>query len=299
MNIAPNKAIPVSYSVLPTETTTYFVQAVLRDTASGAVLQTLNLTQSAAYLYRYSGAFKPVSDASGLGRYIDITIIPYTDAGYTTPSQNYGALQLNYVVLQPWLPTLGSGGASGIDYEKLEGLLKKHKPGRDAALAKAVAKIPTDAVDYGRIGEVVHGIVGRHADAIMSHSLSVGDLLGRAIAELKASGSAEGAGHKQELIELLTGLRNDVTSHAHKSLGALDGAKRELMTGMNGIGANISNIHEQAAKKIEGGVTKSLSDSLLKTIGKKEVHVHLGGSQAPQEATKSGFDMEHVRGLLT
>lgn len=129
MRYSPQQQIPVSYTVsIPTDSNSYFVQAILRDTQSSTILQTLDLVQNSSYSLRYEGIFNGVPDASGLGRAVDITITVYTDSGYTTPSPNYQVLNVACEVIQPWLPTLGSGGAGVvIDWDRIEKMIVKHK----------------------------------------------------------------------------------------------------------------------------------------------------------------------------
>lgn len=158
MQLSPNSLIPVSYTAsIPGDTTVYFVQAVLRDTQSSTVLQTLNLTNVSSVPNRYTGNFKPVSDPQGLGRPIDITVSVYTDSGHTTLSPNYQILQLNYTILQPWIQNLGMGGGLNIDYDKLQKMFDGSKvTNAEIGNEKAPRR---ERVNYKRLEE---GTLGAH-----------------------------------------------------------------------------------------------------------------------------------------
>lgn len=124
MNLSPTQQIPVSYTIsAPGDSTLYYVQAVVRDTQSSNVVQTLNLTQVSSTPNRYTGLLNPISDGSGLGRAVDVTVTVYTDAGYSVPSQNYEIFQTAHLIIQPWLPTLGTGGV-GFEYDKMIELIE-------------------------------------------------------------------------------------------------------------------------------------------------------------------------------
>lgn len=123
MQVSPNQQLPASYTIsAPGDTTLYYVRAVLRDTQSSSILQTLALAQVSTTPNRYSGVFDPVSDPSGLGRIIDITISVYTDAGYTTLSQNYAVVNLSYLVTTSLLNS-GFNSGVGTDYKRIEALI--------------------------------------------------------------------------------------------------------------------------------------------------------------------------------
>lgn len=163
MQISPNSFIPVSYSTtIPGDTTLYYVRAVLRDTQSSNILQTLNLTNVSSTPNRYTGNFNPVSDASGLGRPVDITITVYTDSGYTTPSNNYQITQYNYVVLQPWIANLGMGGGLNIDYEKLQNMFDGSKIGNEEIGNEVAKKVEVTKVDYRMIDDSM----GNHSETM-------------------------------------------------------------------------------------------------------------------------------------
>ncbi len=101
MNPKPQSLVYVAYVIPnPTEATTFFPQAVVKNTQTGVVVATVNLAQDANNSRRYTGSFMSPADSTGLGYYLDVITIPYTDAGHTTPSQNYWAATNQYFVSQ-------------------------------------------------------------------------------------------------------------------------------------------------------------------------------------------------------
>lgn len=203
-------------------------------------MQTINLIQNATYLYRYTGLFNAVSDPSGLGRYIDITVIPYTDSGHTTPSQNYAALLVNYVVLQQWIPSLGAGGGGSIDYDKLRltiaEVVEEKVFGSAKDVKKGFKKIP--AIEYERIGndmrealksvqdelmgsgrlnaDSIQKLMGMHTDFSGQMLKSHGEIFGRVgnmeqrIALLESTSKSDRESLKKELSVLLKQYSEDI-----------------------------------------------------------------------------------------
>ena len=70
-----------------TDAGTYYVRAVIRDAYSDAILDTLDLVDKTGQRFKKDWLV-PV-ESSGLGKFISIVTSVYTDAGYTTKSDNY------------------------------------------------------------------------------------------------------------------------------------------------------------------------------------------------------------------
>jgi hypothetical protein len=117
---------------MPGDSNTYYPVAILKDTLTGAIIQTINLTQDALFSQRYDGVFSGVPDPSGLGRFFDITIYVYTDAGHTTLSQNYMITQMNYRTFDflaqsgmGWVGSTGGAASIGTNYKRIEEMFEK------------------------------------------------------------------------------------------------------------------------------------------------------------------------------
>lgn len=118
--ISPQEPLPLVYLLSdPTDTATYYVRAVLRDSGTNTVIATINLTNQGNR--RFSAVTQAPNDASGLGRYIDITVSVYTNSNYTTKSDNYQEEMTKYLVQTRWSLAFGGGGGGGsdIDYKKI------------------------------------------------------------------------------------------------------------------------------------------------------------------------------------
>lgn len=121
-DIGPQEAFPIVYQISdPTDTNTYYVQAVIRNSATGAVIQTVDLDNMAGG--RFALVVESPNDPSGLGTYIDVTATVYTDSGYSVVSPNYQVENVKYRVQERWSRAFAGGGGYFpepvvIDYEK-------------------------------------------------------------------------------------------------------------------------------------------------------------------------------------
>lgn len=126
MNINPSSPLRIVRQLSdPSDVATYYVQAVVRNSASGTVLETINLTDNGDQ--RFTGTYQTGPDGSGNGFYIDVTTTVYTDAGYTTKSGNYGIEAETYHVIQAWSHALGGGGgfSPDVNYEKVRQIVQE------------------------------------------------------------------------------------------------------------------------------------------------------------------------------
>lgn len=143
LQLQPNETFPI-VRVLEdhTDVSTNYVQAVIRDASTDALLATVNLTDLGNR--RFSKNWKvPYDNVFANGRYILITTTVYTDSGYTTKNPNYGEVGETYLVQQRWSQGIytSAGGPDAIDYARLEKILD----GKFGALK--LPKIPTQK-DY-------------------------------------------------------------------------------------------------------------------------------------------------------
>jgi len=79
-----------------TDTDTYYVRAVIRNTYTDAIIETLDLTNRGSQ--RFSKNWQVPADPSGQGLEISIVTSVYTDSGYTTKSENYGDEENSYLI---------------------------------------------------------------------------------------------------------------------------------------------------------------------------------------------------------
>ena len=110
------------------DTNTNYVQAVIRNAYTDAVIDTVKLTDKGSQ--RFSKNWQVPADPSGQGFFISIVTSVYTDSGYTTKNGNYGDDENTYLVQDRIL--LGRvGGGSGIDAFTVRKIIKEE-----------IAKIP-------------------------------------------------------------------------------------------------------------------------------------------------------------
>ncbi len=131
IQLRPHEKFPISYIISdPTDTNTYYVQAVITDARSGNVIDTVNLTDNGDRTFSYNWTV-PV-DGGGEGRYINIKVSTYTDSGYTTKSTRYEEMLDTYLIQERVNPNLGMGGGGvDIDYKKIEKIIDKKLRGYD------------------------------------------------------------------------------------------------------------------------------------------------------------------------
>lgn len=300
MQLSPNSVIPVSYTVsLPGDTTVYFVQAVLRDTQSGATLQTLNLANVSTTPNRYQGVFNPVSDPSGLGRAIDITISVYTDAGHTTLSLNYQVLQLNYVILQPWIQNLGMGGGMNIDYEKLQSMFDGAKVGNEEIGNEVARRIPRTKVDYGKIENYTITASEKTKTSLSSEIGKHMGILSKTLSDIKSNVALQS--HIKSLEARIQSLESkslrgqDISFRIHSELkNELSSALSEFRQGQaKSYFSNMSNDHVNN-ERIKNAIS-DLSDYIHRHLKQANPSV---GVETPKKKEKRGNLGKHVASLI-
>ncbi len=129
-----------------TDLTTYYVQAVIRNSVTSDIIATVNLTDKTGG--RFMKMWEVPSDVSGLGFYIDITITVYDDAGYTSKASAYGVDNEQYLIFDRIVKS-GGGGSADVDYKKIGKLI-----------ADAIKKIePPEGVDLSPVLSAVADVM--------------------------------------------------------------------------------------------------------------------------------------------
>ena len=160
---------------------TYYVQAVIRNAYTDAVIETLDLTSRGSQ--RFSKNWLVPADPSGQGFYISIVTSVYTDSGYTTKSDNYGDQETTYLIEDR---VLRGGGGGGLDAYTIRRILKEE-------LAKAA---PTFEGIYGAIGALqreINRIPKESPEMRWNELLGVVQGLQQALAPLATSASLKDA----------------------------------------------------------------------------------------------------------
>jgi hypothetical protein len=107
----------------PSDTATYYVRAVVRDSVSGAILATLDLEDKTGQRFAYN--YVAPADRSGQGKYIDVTTTVYSDAGYTTRTGIYADENETYLVKSDTQLGGGFGMGEGVSYKEIRKIIKE------------------------------------------------------------------------------------------------------------------------------------------------------------------------------
>jgi|TARA_R100001530_G_scaffold1410_1_gene2543 uncharacterized protein YlxW (UPF0749 family) len=121
LQIGPQKAFPIVWvNSWATNTSTLYVQAVVRNALTNATLKTVNLTDQNGDSSVFSASYTAPQDPSqtGTGLYIIITVTVYDDSGYTNASSNYAVVTDQYLVKTLVNPLSFLGGGGGVINEK-------------------------------------------------------------------------------------------------------------------------------------------------------------------------------------
>jgi hypothetical protein len=123
MQIEPQYTIPLIYQIVdPSDSTVYYVRAIVYDSLTRTVLATKNLVSQGNGLWS-STVTAPV-DSTGLGRHIHVIIKVYTDSGYTTLSTDYNQ-QIDKYLVKTQRVFGGTGSSGDVDYEKIKNIIKE------------------------------------------------------------------------------------------------------------------------------------------------------------------------------
>lgn len=138
--VAPSTSLRIVYLIQDhTDSNTYYVRSVVRDSVSGAILATINLADTGNR--RFFGTYQtPAAE----DKYIDITTTVYSDSGYTTKAQDKYEDIDQYLVKTQWgLQFGGQGGGDTIvkgaevDYKRIRKIIKEE-----------VAKLDKETKEY-------------------------------------------------------------------------------------------------------------------------------------------------------
>ena len=200
------------------DTNTYYIQAVIRNLNTDAVLATVKLNSKGNQ--RYTAPWQVIADTSGLGTYISITTYVYDDSGYSVPDQNYATEEHTYLVIQPPVSTYGNGGTTIVDYDKIKKFISDIKfPG-----------IPNYDKEFTEMrkfhAENLDGMRKHFENQIKSISIPKYDdkEVHRSIAFLSSELSAirqEHLAHSRELYETFNKGMSDMKSHHEKTVKSL------------------------------------------------------------------------------
>lgn len=165
--VNPNENIQLVYLFADTtDGNTYYVKAVMRDSITGAILATVLLTQSPTNTRRFTGSIQAPGHNGSSAYYVDITITPYTDAGYITVAVAYPETLDLYQVAYRWSQALGSGGsggANGVDWSKFNASIAKQFGDSIQEMLKSMP-VPADPIDAEALKSSIVKEIKGHLD---------------------------------------------------------------------------------------------------------------------------------------
>ena len=126
IQLRPTEYFPIVRVIGDTQdSTTYYVKAIIRNSDTGAIIDTVNLTDQGSR--RFSKKWQVVADVGGEGFYVDITTTIYTDSGYTIEAGDYAEESETYLIQERYNTVFGNGSGGGvdIDYKKLRKIVQE------------------------------------------------------------------------------------------------------------------------------------------------------------------------------
>jgi len=205
MNLVPNTTYTLIRQLAnPTDTQTYYVQAVVRNIITGKTIKTINLVNQGGQ--RFTAPYQVPADTSGQGTYISICTYVFDDAGYSVPDGNYETEDKEYLIIQPPVSTYGNGGTTIVDYDKIKKYIsdikfpgiptydkefrniKEYHEGRFKELGDRIGKIDFPKYDDKDLRKEITVIRREMQSMAVEHSKNLsdmGEIHNKRIAELK------------------------------------------------------------------------------------------------------------------
>lgn len=228
--IQPRQYFPISRLLTdPTDNSTYYLSAEIRNAKTGVVIATVNLSQISGRLYAVN--YQMPADPSGQGLFITITTFVYTDAGRTTKSDAYGEEHEIFLVYDRFnfLQGLGNQVAALID--------------------------TSDATDYKKIKKIVDEAVEKGSNAVIKEIPEEVNIdLDPVLSSLKKVAQAV------DKIEIPEPIRTDYDRIAKGHTVIVDALKKEL----SDIETNIINAIPEPTKPTN---MQPVLESIEKTFG--------------------------------
>jgi len=168
--ISPGESFDIFYFLRNhTDSTTYYVKAVVYDVRTGEVLLTQALTQSSTNTRLFISTVQSPPDPVGLGRNIVAVATVYIDGSFTTKSDAYEEQEQYFLIRSPQNLY---GGGGGLDYRDVREIVREE-------LVKAIATIKypePQSVPY----EALFGTIGalqREVNRIPKEAVDITDVL--------------------------------------------------------------------------------------------------------------------------
>ena len=167
-----------------TDSGTYYVKAVIRNSRTGDTITSLNLTDQGSR--RFTRNWQ-VPEFNGDMMFVDITTTVYTDSGYTTKSSNYGE-EVKTIQIERRRAGHTGGGAASVDYKKVKQIVKDCIA--EIQMPEIPEQIKPENFDYDRIANEVSAAVIVMREAVSMIPAQVESILAKTVSpELQKAAS--------------------------------------------------------------------------------------------------------------
>jgi hypothetical protein len=141
IQIRPGEYLPISRQIADSsDSTTYYVRSYLykRKGSIETLLDTIDLEDKGSQRFSYN--YQVPQDADDY--FLSIITKVFTDSGYTTLSDMYGATEETHLIAERWGLQFGGGGSANINYNRVRKIIteeikkiEKPQPGKDVDLS--------------------------------------------------------------------------------------------------------------------------------------------------------------------
>jgi len=245
----------------PADTNTYYLRAYIRNAESDTLLDTVNLTDKGDQ--RFRGNWHVPVDGSGLGFYVTITVLVFTDSGYTTESKRYARTEQVYLIQQRFNPMLGGGGGADVNYKKVRRIIQEE-------LKRLPQPIEPEDINWTPILEKIRDNYEKISSIKFPHQKEVD--LGPILKTIKEVERAI------QLIRIPEPEKIDL-SPAMKELSKVLGKVEDLFNKMD----ELFTMMESGSKKEFEEIRKSLIEETRKSL-KRDIVLKIG--ETPEEKPK-------------
>jgi hypothetical protein len=133
------------------DSATYYVRAVIRNAHTDDLIDTLNLEDRGGQ--RFTRNWRVPADRSGQGFYISIVTSVFSDAGYTTKSENYGDEENTHLVSDVFANQSRGGGGGWLDAATLRKIMRE-----EIQKAKPEPTKPTEPVNLNPLLQAIERV---------------------------------------------------------------------------------------------------------------------------------------------
>lgn len=274
--ISPGENFDLFYFIRnPLDNTTYYVQAVIYDVRTSAVLATVQLARSSTNTRMFAATVTSPPDPSGYGRNILAIASVYTDSGYTTKSQTYEEQEQYFLVKDQFRQP----GSAGIDGRALGDLIEQKITSALKGLPKPATPEPVDL--SGVTGAI--GALQREINRVPKDNDDQAIL--EALATLKTA------------IEALPPptLATDLTPML-KAVALISAQLTQLSTDIQKMGGTLIQAQRDAITTLAPQITAQLETALQDWTSKQSLSVPLTSILGQRNSPAQAPDLSHLMG---